>query len=69
MIFEYPMRDFPFIRRYYWYRGKTNYQPRREFLEYNWDWKGVTIPSIKLPFKPIDVKEFVSIQPMNFYPT
>ena len=55
-----------FIRRYYWYKGKTNYHPRPEFLECNWEkWKGIKMPLIKVKFKSINTKEFVTVQPIT----
>ena len=55
-----------FIRRYSWYRGKTNYRPRPEFLESNWGkWKAMRMPFMKVQFKPINAKEFVTVQPMT----
>ena len=53
-----------FIRRYYWYKGKTNYRPPVVNVEYG-NFDGVKLPLISKPFKSIDTKEFVSVQPMK----
>jgi len=55
----------PFIRRYYWYRGKTNYRPPIVLNRECGGWGGFRLPLISKPFKSINAKEFVSVQPMT----
>jgi hypothetical protein len=55
----------PFIRRYYWYRGKTNYRPPVVVNRECGGWSGINLPLVSKSFKSIDKKEFVTVQPMT----
>ncbi len=65
---DFDLREPPFIRRYWWYRGKTNYQPPVEHRECSgnefWGWADLLLPQMSIPFKRIDAKDIVAVQPM-----
>lgn len=62
MIFSFE-REVPFVRRYSWYRGKTNYQPSVASTEsVNISWGVMLMPFIQKPFAIIDKHIIVDAQ-------